>query len=105
MSKAIEDQAGPTGQSAQVWRVFVTVLPKAGVNDPEGEAILGGLRGLGFDQVRQTRAGRLFEVELAAGSESEAAAQATAMAERLLANPVIQWFEIDRIEPVSGEAS
>lgn len=89
---------------AGLWRVFVIVLPKPGVNDPEGEAILGGLHGLGFDQVRQARAGRLFALEVAASSAIEATAQATAMAERLLANPVIQVYGIDRVEAADGEA-
>jgi phosphoribosylformylglycinamidine synthase len=80
------------------WRVEVAVVPKAGVNDPEGEAILGGLHSLGFADVQRVRAGRLFTLELEAESEGTAAARATEMAERLLANPVIQSFAIGRIK-------
>jgi phosphoribosylformylglycinamidine synthase len=80
------------------WRIAVTVVPKAGVNDPEGEAILGGLHSLGFGDVHRVRAGRLFTLEVEAESDLAAAARATLMAERLLANTVIQSFAIDRIE-------
>jgi phosphoribosylformylglycinamidine synthase len=80
------------------WRVEVSVVPKAGVNDPEGEAILGGLQSLGFAEVERVRAGRLFMIELDAASDVVASARAREMAERLLANPVIQSFAIGRIE-------
>lgn len=89
-------------ERASLWRVEVAVLPKTGVNDPEGEAILGGLRSLGFDAVRQVRAGRLFTLEVLAGSAGEASEQAATMAERLLANPVIQVFEIERVDRVES---
>ena len=73
-------------------------MPTSRVNDPEGEAILGGLRSLGFGEVEQVRAGRRFTLELVADTEGTAEARATAMAERLLANPVIESFTIGRIE-------
>jgi phosphoribosylformylglycinamidine synthase PurS subunit len=82
------------------WSVEVVVLPRTGVNDPEGEAILGGLHSLGFAGVDQVRAGRLFRLKLDSESEDDALMQATAMAERLLANPVIQSFEVRRVERV-----
>lgn len=82
------------------WSVEVAVLPRSGVNDPEGEAILGGLHNLGFAGVDRVRAGRLFRLELTSATEDEVTAQATAMAEGLLANPVIQSFEVRRIDRV-----
>lgn len=82
------------------WSVEVAVLPRSGVNDPEGEAILGGLHNLGFGGVDQVRAGRLFRLEVMSATEHDVTAQATAMAERLLANPVIQTFEVRRIDRV-----
>lgn len=80
------------------WSVEVAVLPRSGVNDPEGEAIRGGLHNLGFAAVGQVRAGRLFRLEVTSANEADVAAQATAMAERLLSNPVIHSFEVRRIE-------
>ncbi len=100
MSQNLARNADRAENPPAIWRVLVTVLPKAGVNDPEGEAIRGGLHGLGFDQVRGVWAGRLYMIEVAASSADEASAQATAMAERLLANPVIQRYAIDRVERV-----
>ena len=95
--------AGPRqeGLGAQHrWLVEVVVLPKAGVNDPEGEAILGGLRSLGHAGVDEVRAGRFFRLILAGDSAEAAAAQATSMCEELLANPVIHTYQVTVREPL-----
>jgi phosphoribosylformylglycinamidine synthase PurS subunit len=84
------------------WVVEVVVVPKAGVNDPEGEAILGGLRSLGYGGVERAQSGRFFTLTLRAASEKAARDQAEQMADRLLANPVIQSFRIESVAPVSG---
>jgi phosphoribosylformylglycinamidine synthase len=86
-----------TGQPR--WSASVTVLPKTGVNDPEGEAILGGLHQLGYGEVTRVRAGRIFHVVLEARDEAAALEQANRMADQLLANPVIEQFSVE-IEPV-----
>lgn len=82
------------GQDDKTWVVDVVVMPKEGVNDPEGEAIRGGLDMLGHDGVRRVRAGRLIQVTIAADDAGEAEARAGVMAEQLLANLVIEQFEI-----------
>jgi phosphoribosylformylglycinamidine synthase len=82
------------------WLASVTVLPKTGVNDPEGEAILGGLAQLGYDEVSRVRAGRVFKVQLAAATADIALERARSMADQLLANPVIEQFSVD-IEPIT----
>lgn len=79
------------------WTADIVVMPKEGVNDPQGEAILGGLRGLGFESVSRVRAGKRFQVILSADDEERALAQATLMAERLLANPVIESFQVEGV--------
>jgi phosphoribosylformylglycinamidine synthase subunit PurS len=94
---SVSEQAGR-------WRVEVAVVPKAGVNDPEGEAIHGGLTSLGFGEVEAVRAGRLYVLELAAANEADATSSATAMADRLLANPVIQSFTVVRAEPLGDRS-
>ncbi|MEZ4496818.1 MAG: phosphoribosylformylglycinamidine synthase subunit PurS [Thermomicrobiales bacterium] len=81
--------------NGQQWLASVTVLPKTGVNDPEGEAILGGLGQLGYDEVAKVRAGRIFRVQLTADSAETALARATRMAEQLLSNPVIEQFSVE----------
>ncbi len=81
--------------NGQQWLASVTVLPKTGVNDPEGEAILGGLGQLGYVEVSKVRAGRIFRVQLTADSAETALARATRMAEQLLSNPVIEQFSVE----------
>ncbi len=75
-------------------RVFVTL--KAGVLDPQGRAIHHALEGLGFDGVRDVRAGKLIELDLADDTPDEAIEQ---MCRKLLANTVIENFRIERLEP------
>jgi phosphoribosylformylglycinamidine synthase PurS subunit len=87
------------------WIAEVVVVPKAGVNDPEGEAILGGLRSLGYAGVRRVRAGRFFTIELSAPDAAAARDLATRMADQLLANPVIQSFRVQAVEPAARVGS
>jgi phosphoribosylformylglycinamidine synthase len=81
------------------WTVEVVVVPKEGVNDPEGEAILGGLRSLGYAAVSRARSGRFFTLTIAAPDAATAKADASRMADQLLANPVIQSFRIESVQP------
>lgn len=76
------------------WLADVVVLPKEGVNDPEGEAILGGLRGLEYVGVESVRAGRFFRVAVSAATRAEAEADVVGMCDRLLANPVIEQYRV-----------
>lgn len=70
-------------------RIFVTL--KNGVLDPQGRAIHHALEGLGFDGVNDVRAGRLIELEHEEGISNE---QLEDMCQKLLANTVIENFEI-----------
>ena len=72
----------------------VTVMPKAGVLDPQGKAIGHALAGLGFDGVGEVRAGKVIELELAETDPAKAKAAAEAMARKLLANMVIESFSV-----------
>ncbi len=80
------------------WTADIVVMPKEGVNDPEGEAILGGLRDLGYETVARVRSGKRFQVMLAADDEAHAVSLATSMADRLLANPVIESFIVEGVQ-------
>lgn len=71
-------------------RIFVTL--KNGVLDPQGRAIHHALEGLGFDGVNDVRAGRLIEVE---HDDALPKAQLEEMCQKLLANTVIENFEIE----------
>lgn len=72
-------------------RIFVTL--KNGVLDPQGKAIHHALEGLGFEGVNDVRAGRLIEIEHEPGLTS---AQLEDMCRKLLANMVIENFEIEQ---------
>jgi len=74
-------------------RVVVTL--KSGVLDPQGKAIEGALKSLGVDGVASVRQGKVFDVELAGPDASAAKAQLQAACEKLLANTVIENYQID----------
>ena len=74
-------------------RVFVTLKP--GVLDPQGKAIHHALEGLGFSGVRDVRAGKLIELDLADGTSD---GDIEAMCRRLLANTVIENFRVEGLE-------
>ena len=74
-------------------KATILVRPKPGILDPEGQAVEGSLRHLGFD-VAETRVGRLVDVELATEDRAEALAELERMCEQLLTNPLIESYEI-----------
>jgi phosphoribosylformylglycinamidine synthase PurS subunit len=75
-------------------RVTVLVRPKDGILDPQGEAVQGSLRKLGF-VVGGARVGRLVDLEVEAADAAEAKAQVERMCQELLANPLIESFEVE----------
>jgi phosphoribosylformylglycinamidine synthase PurS subunit len=74
-------------------RATVLVRPKDGILDPQGQAVQGSLRKLGFDVV-QVRVGRVIDVDVDSDAGDEARAQIERMCEELLANPLIESYEI-----------
>jgi phosphoribosylformylglycinamidine synthase len=76
-------------------KVLVTVMPKAGVLDPQGKAIGQALAGLGFGNVGEVRAGKVIELDLAETDAATAKQVAEDMARRLLANTVIESFRVE----------
>jgi phosphoribosylformylglycinamidine synthase subunit PurS len=79
-------------------RATVLVRPKAGILDPQGQAVHGSLQKLGFD-VESVRVGRVIDVELTARDPSDARDQVERMCSELLANPLIESFQIRVEEP------
>jgi phosphoribosylformylglycinamidine synthase subunit PurS len=75
-------------------RATVLVRPKDGILDPQGEAVGGSLRKLGFD-VSQVRVGRLIDVEFEADGPEDARTQLDRMCSELLANPLIESVELE----------
>lgn len=73
-------------------RVNVTLKP--GIADPQGQTIERALPALGYDGVTDVRVGKVIELHVDAADESEAKRRVEEMCERLLANPVIEAFEV-----------
>ncbi|MGH2562439.1 MAG: phosphoribosylformylglycinamidine synthase subunit PurS [Thermomicrobiales bacterium] len=96
MTAVKEAEASPS------WQAEVIVLPKEGVNDPEGEAIFEGLHALGHVAVRQVRAGRVLYLIVHATDEESARTSVGHMCDQLLANPVIESYQISVAPAVSA---
>ena len=80
------------------YRVSVHIVPRRGILDPQGKAVTGALHSLGFANVADTRIGKHVVLELDAADAIAADAEARAMCERLLANPVTEDFEIAGVQ-------
>ncbi|MVZ99170.1 phosphoribosylformylglycinamidine synthase subunit PurS [Actinomadura sp. LD22] len=80
-------------------RVVVDVMLKPEILDPQGQAIARKLPQLGFDGVVAVRQGKRFEVELEGPADEAALERVRRIAETLLANPVIENFEVRVLQP------
>ncbi len=75
-------------------KVRVDVMLKAGVLDPQGEAVRHALGSLGFEGVEAVRQGKVIELDLAETDPAKAEATAKEMCEKLLANTVIESYAV-----------
>ena len=75
-------------------RATVLVRPKPGILDPQGQAVESSLRQLGFP-VGDARVGRVVDLEIDAADAAAARAEVERMCEQLLANPLIESYEIE----------
>ncbi|MEZ5921628.1 MAG: phosphoribosylformylglycinamidine synthase subunit PurS [Parvularculaceae bacterium] len=73
----------------------ITVTLKSGVLDPQGKAIEGALKGLGFAGAADVRQGKIIELKLDETDEAAARAKAEEMCKKLLANPVMENYAIE----------
>ena len=80
-------------------KALVHVTLKPDVLDPQGKAIARASGSLGLDAVASVRQGKLFEVDLDAPTEAAARGQLDELCAKLLANPVIEDYEIIRFDP------
>ena len=74
--------------------MHANVMPKRGIADPQGTTIRQALPALGYDGVIEVRVGKHIELTIDALDEREARTQATEICERLLANTVIEDYEV-----------
>lgn len=77
------------------FKARVTVTLKNGVLDPQGKAIEGALGALDFSGIGHVRQGKVFDIELDAGSRKQAEADLKEMCEKLLANTVIEDYAVE----------
>ena len=82
-------------------RVFITL--KNGVLDPQGKAIGHALNSLGFGAVGEVRQGKVVDIDLAESDEAKARASLREMCENLLANTVIEKYEITFQDEAGGK--
>jgi len=73
-------------------RVVITVMPRAEVLDPQGQAVERALRGLGFDDAEGVRVGKRIELDIDGPNPEESAHK---MCDALLANPLIEDFHVE----------
>jgi phosphoribosylformylglycinamidine synthase subunit PurS len=78
-------------------RVFVTLKPS--VFDPQGKTIADALHSLGYVGVADVRQGKFFELDLAAATAEQARAIAAEVADKVLANPVVESFRVEVEQP------
>jgi phosphoribosylformylglycinamidine synthase len=74
-------------------KVYVTLKPS--ILDPQGKTVAGALHMLGYDAVRNVRQGKYFELDVEASNAEQARSLAGEVADRLLANPVIESYRVE----------
>lgn len=84
------------------FRFAVNVAPKLGILDPQGRAVEGSLAHLGVEGVSGVRVGRRVELTVEAGDEASARQVVERLAGELFSNPLIEAFDIDRLDGAAG---
>ena len=74
--------------------VQVKVMPLKELLDPQGKAVMGGLQNLGLHKVNDVRIGKSISLQIEADSEEQAKKFAEEASRKLLANPVMEYFEV-----------
>jgi len=79
------------------YHVQIKVMPLKDLLDPQGKAVLGGLGNLGITAISDVRVGKHITLEVEAESEAQAKQLAEDASKKLLANPVMEFYEIEMI--------
>ncbi len=77
-----------------IFTVQIKVMPLKDLLDPQGKAVMGGLQNLGLNNVSDVRIGKHIDLQIEADSKEAANATAEAAAKKLLANPVMEVYEV-----------
>ena len=76
------------------YTVQIKVMPLKELLDPQGKAVMGGLQNLGLSGVEDVRVGKNITLQLNAASAEQAKQMAEEASQKLLANPVMEYFEV-----------
>ena len=79
------------------YNVQIKVMPLKDLLDPQGKAVLGGLKNLGLNQISDVRIGKHITLQIEADSEVAAKAIADEAAKKVLSNAVMEFYEIEFI--------
>ncbi|MFN8252249.1 MAG: phosphoribosylformylglycinamidine synthase subunit PurS [Ferruginibacter sp.] len=79
------------------YTVQVKVMPLKDLLDPQGKAVMGGLKNLGISSISDVRIGKHIDLQVEAASKEEAQKIAEEATKKLLANPVMEYFEISAV--------
>ena len=77
-----------------IFTVQVKVMPLKDLLDPQGKAVMGGLQNLGIKDVADVRIGKHIDLQIEANTKEEALQSAEEATKKLLANPVMEYFEL-----------
>lgn len=81
-----------------MYNVQIKVMPLKDLLDPQGKAVLGGLQNLNLTGVTDVRIGKHITLQIDAASEEAARSLAEEAAKKLLANPVMEFYEIEMVK-------
>jgi len=79
------------------YNVQIKVMPLKDLLDPQGKAVMGGLKNLGINAVEDVRIGKHITLQIDADSEDAAKSLAEEASKKLLANPVMEFYEIEMV--------
>ncbi len=79
------------------FNVQIKVMPLKNLLDPQGKAVLGGLKNLGITSIEDVRVGKHITLQIEAATENQAKAIAEEASKKLLANPIMEFYEIEMI--------
>lgn len=84
------------------YTVQIKVMPLKELLDPQGKAVMSGLQNLGLNKVEDVRIGKNITLQIIADSEERAKQIAEEASTKLLANPVMEYFEVSNPQPLKG---
>ena len=82
------------------YMVQIKVMPLKELLDPQGKAVMGGLKNLGLNGVEDVRIGKNIQLQVSANSPEGAKKIAEEASKKLLANPVMEYFELENVEVI-----